>query len=95
MPTWVCLECGDSFPTATVCCGVGADLCPRCDGEGHIEQCRADGSDCWYVPCDCPAGVTWAINAREAARRASDPHERAAARARANDFEDTDGRDWT
>lgn len=25
----------------------------------------------------------------------NDPHERAAARARSNDFEDTNGRDWT
>lgn len=29
------------------------------------------------------------------AEQADDPHERAAARARDNDFEDTDGKDWT
>lgn len=31
----------------------------------------------------------------QALEQADDEHERAAARARQNDFEDTDGKDWT
>ena len=65
--------------------------CPRCEDTGNVEQCDADGSRCWLMACDCEHGDRWA----ESQAHLHDDHERAAARARGNDFEDTDGRDWT
>jgi hypothetical protein len=57
-----------------------------------IEQCVDD----WHMDEDgdlwCPQCLG---EAREKADRAADPHERAAARARNNDFADTGGKDWT
>lgn len=64
--------------------------CDRCGGEGYLQQCRADGSDCRNVACECAAGAAWEWEPMRDAE-----YERAAARARGNDFEATDGRDWT
>jgi len=69
--------------------------CPRCDDLGWLECGTGDGARCWLEPCDCPAGEDWAERAARAAERAQDAHERAAARARADDFTATAGRDWT
>jgi hypothetical protein len=57
-----------------------------------IEQCVDD----WHMDEDgdlwCPQCLE---EARQNADRAADSHERAAARARNNDFADTGGKDWT
>lgn len=59
--------------------------CVECGGAGWV--CIAPGGNpdkAIDVVCDCVE-----LDERD------DEHERAAARARQSDFEDTDGRDWT
>lgn len=67
-------------------------ICDRCDKEADelfdVQTMRATYSS----PAEYEG---WCRNCCEHGAGADDPHERAAARARSNDFERTDGKDWT
>lgn len=56
--------------------------CPDCGG---VNDCR----------CDDVETLAEGRERQEYDAQADDEHERAAARARGNDFEETDGKDWT
>ena len=61
--------------------------------QGEPRECpyeAGDLADAWLTGYDKAQDA-----AREADERANDAHEQAAERARGNDFEDTDGKDWT
>lgn len=75
---------------------------------GQSDSVRADYLEQWLrgratfplwqgIAADSLQQQARAVQDRESADRApaDDPHERAAARARGNDFEDTGGKDWT
>jgi hypothetical protein len=67
--------------------------CEQCDDTGLLEVAIGGDPDrCRQVACSCEAGEA---RLEEGERRRDDAYERAAARARDNDFADTNGVDWT
>lgn len=69
------------------------ETCPNCEGRGfYVFPTRLKD---FHVACTCVAGIKWERKQEAIAERENDPHERASARARGNDFEATNGRDWT
>lgn len=79
-------ECRRCFPNQ--------NYCETCDGSGEVDnedEYTGDGL-CPQMECPDCDGTGYK---EEKDLGQDDPHEREAARARGNDFEETGGKDWT